>query len=198
MAPDLKTVEDLKKYPELFKDPENPDKARIYGAIPGWMIDEVMHRKYLFYGLNESFNYFRCGSESVLFASLASAYNLGDPWVGYCYEPTWVTGKLDLILLGDAPYDPELFQDGKCEIPKQLLRIVSSNKFASRAPDLLDFFSKYNTGSKKVSEALAYLDETNASHKDAAIWFLKNNDSLLDEWLTPPQVDRVRQALASN
>ena len=195
-APGLKTVEDLKNYPKVFRDPEDADKNRIYGAIPGWMIDNIMYKKYEYYGLDQGYNYFRCGSEAVLFASLDSAYNLGEPWVGYCWEPAWITGKLDLILLDDAPFDPELYEKGGCEIPKQALRVVSSNKFASRAPDLVDFFSKYKTGSQKVSEALAYLEETNASHENSAIWFLKNNDSLLDQWLAPESAARVRKALA--
>jgi glycine betaine/proline transport system permease protein/glycine betaine/proline transport system substrate-binding protein len=196
MAPDLKTVEDLKKYPKLFKDPEDPSKGRLYGAVPGWYIDQIMFKKHEFYGLNKDYIYFRCGSEAVLFASLASAYNLGDPWVGYCWEPAWVIGKFDLILLEDAPYDPELFADGKCEVPNQALTNVSSGKFASRAPDLVDFISNYKTGSQKISEALAYLEETNASHENVATWFMKQNDDLLDQWLKPEQAARVRKALA--
>ena len=196
MAPDLKTVKDLKNYPHLFKDPEDPGKGRLYGSIPGWMIDGILYKKYEAYGLDQSYNYFRCGSEAVLFASTASAYNLGEPWAGYCYEPSWIAGKLDLILLSDEPFDPALYLEGKCEIPNQALKVVSSKKFASRAPDLVSFFSKYKTGSQKVSQALAYLDETNSSHEEAAIWFLKSNDSLLDQWLAPEQAAKIRKALA--
>jgi glycine betaine/proline transport system permease protein/glycine betaine/proline transport system substrate-binding protein len=195
LTPDLKNVWDLTKYAHVFKDPEDPSRGRLYGAIPGWMIDEVLHKKYEYYKLNEGYNYFRVGSEAVLFASLASAYNLGEPWVGYCYEPTWITGKLDVVLLGDAPYDPELFQKGECEIPKQALRIVCGGHFPEKAPELVDFFSKYKTGSVFVSEALAHLEETKESHARTIIWFLKQHDSLLDEWLTPDQAKKVRDAL---
>lgn len=195
MAPDLKTVEDLKKYPELFPDDEDKTKGRIYGAIPGWMADEVLYKKYEYYGLDEMYNYTRLGSEAPLFASLVSAYNLGEPWVGYCYEPTWVSGKLDIVLLEDAPYDPELYLEGKCEYPKQELKIVSSNKFADKAPDLLEFFKKYKTGSQLIADALAYLDETKATHEETAKWLLKENDYLLDEWLPEENAERVRAYL---
>jgi glycine betaine/proline transport system permease protein/glycine betaine/proline transport system substrate-binding protein len=194
-APDLKTVEDLKKYANLFPDDEDKSKGRIYGSIPGWMADEVIHKKYEFYGLDEMYNYARLGSEATLFASLASAYNLGEPWVGYCYEPTWISGKLDLVLLEDAPYDPELFVEGKCEFPKQELKIVSSNKFAEKAPDLLEFFQKYKTGSELISKALAHLDETGETHEETTKWFLKEYDNLLDEWLPSERANRVRDAL---
>ena len=196
LTPDLKTVADLAKYAAVFKDPEDPSKGRLYGAVPGWMIDGIMYKKYEYYKLNEGYNYFRVGSEAVLFASLASAYNLGDPWVGYCYEPTWIVGKLDVVILEDAPYDPELFQEGKCAVPNQALLIVCGGHFPEKAPELLDFFGKYKTGSALVSQALAHIEETRDSHEKTAVWFLKSNDALLDEWLPADQAKRVRDALA--
>lgn len=195
VAPDLKTVKGLKKYAHLFPDDEDASKGRIYGSIPGWMADEILYKKYEAYGLDQMYNYIRLGSEATLFASLNSAYNLGEPWVGYCYEPTWVSGKLDLILLEDAPYDPELFVEGKCSFPSQELKIVSSNKFAEKAPDLLEFFQNYQTSSQLIGEALAHLDETGESHPETAKWFLKKNDYLLDEWLPAERAERVRAAL---
>lgn len=196
-APDLKTVEDLKKYPHVFPDDEEPERGRIYGSIPGWMADEILYKKYEYYGLDEDFNYVRLGSEATLFASLAGAYNLGEPWVGYCYEPTWITGQLDLVRLEDAPYDPDLYMEGKCSFPEQELKIVSSNKFADKAPDLLGFFQKYKTGSELVSKALAHLDETGASHEETAVWILKENDYLLDEWLPAENAKKMRAYLDS-
>ena len=196
MTPGLRSVADLAKYPHVFKDPENPAKGRIYGAIPGWMIDNTMYKKYLYYKLDAGYNYFRVGSEPVLFASLASAYNLGDPWVGYCYEPTWISGKLDIVLLEDAPFDPELYKEGGCEIPRQELLIVCGGHFPEKAPELVDFFKSYKTGSGLVAEALAYMESTKEPHARAAVWFLKKYDPLLDEWLAPEQAKKVRDALS--
>lgn len=196
LAPELVSVKDLKKYAHIFPDEETPGKGRIYGAIPGWMADEILYKKYELYGLAGNYNYVRLGSEASLFSSLVSAYNLHKPWVGYCYEPTWVAGKLDLVRLQDAPYDEAGFKEGRTEFPSQELKIVSSNGFAKKAPDLLSFFEKYETGSKLVSEALAYLDENKASHDEAAVWFLKNNDHLLEEWLPTENAQKLRKYLA--
>ena len=197
VAPDLKKVEDLAKYHSAFPDEEDPTKGRFYGSIPGWMADEILYKKFVFYGLVENFNYVRLGSEASLFASLVAAYNLGVPWVGYCYEPTWVAGKLDLIRLEDAPYEQSLYIEGKSEFPEQEVKIVSSSKFAAKAPDLLEFFKKYKTGSELVSKALAYLDETKSSYEDTAVWFMKENDSLIDEWLPAENAARLREYLSS-
>lgn len=197
MAPGLKTVADLANYPKLFPDDEDPKRGRIYGSIPGWMADEILHKKYLHYGLDKNFNYVRLGSEATLFASLVSAYNLGEAWAGYCYEPAWVTGRLDLVLLGDAPYDGKLYPEGKCAFPSQELKIVSGRAFAKKAPHLLDFFKKYRTGSALIAEALSYLDEKKVSHEATAVWFLKTHDNLLDQWLPSENAARLRKYLAS-
>ena len=103
MAPGLKTVKDLANYPEVFPDDEDPSKGRIYGGTPGYMADEVLYKKYQAYGLDKYYTYTRLGSESVIAASLVSAYNLGEAWVGYGYEPTLVTGKLDLFTWRMSP-----------------------------------------------------------------------------------------------
>ena len=55
MAPDLKTVSDLKNYADVFVDEENPDKGRLYGAIPGWEADTVVKKKYYYNNLDENF-----------------------------------------------------------------------------------------------------------------------------------------------
>lgn len=94
LAPDLKTVKDLARYAHLFKDPEDPSKGRLYGAIPGWSIDKILYLKYEAYGLNKNYVYFRSGSEPALNSAFLAAYTKGEPIVGYNYEPTWLTGKL--------------------------------------------------------------------------------------------------------
>lgn len=195
LAPELKTVADLAKYPHVFVDEENRKKGRVYGSIPGWMADEVLYKKFRHLNLDKTFNYVRLGSEATLFASLVSAYNLGQPWVGYCYEPTWVSGKLDLVLLNDAPYNNAAFLEGKTAFPAQKLKIVSSNQFAKRAPELVSFFKNYQTGKTLVAESLAYLEATKASHEKTAVWFLKKNDALIAKWLPAQNAEKLRAYL---
>ena len=78
-------------------------KGRLYGAIPGWNIDAILYKKYEVYGLNQNYIYFRPGSEATLSTAFLTAYEKGLPVVGYQWEPTWLSGKLDLVLLEDAP-----------------------------------------------------------------------------------------------
>ena len=196
-ASDLKTVEDLKKYSDVFIDPEDTGKGRVYGSISGWEVDLIMRAKYEFYGLDEMYNYMDPGSDAALAAAFAAAYKKGDAIVGYYWEPTWLTGKYDLVLLEDAPYDPDLYKSGECACPSVEVTIGVSNDFYAAEPEFCEFLSKYQTSSALTAEALTYIMDNNASYEEAAAWFLTKNDDLLDEWLPADKAQIVRDALAA-
>jgi glycine betaine/proline transport system substrate-binding protein len=195
-APGLRTVEDLKKYQDVFADPDNPSKGRIYGAISGWEVDEIMRKKVAFYGLDASYNYIDPGSDAALSAAIAGAYEKGDPIVAYYWEPAWITGQYDLVLLADAPYDADLYLDGKCECPSIRLTVCANPKFAREHPEFSEFLGKYATSSELTSQALAYVNENDADYTDAAKWFLAGHDELLSQWLPADKAEIVRSALA--
>ena len=195
LAPDLKYVWELKDYSNIFSDDENKEMGRIYGAIPGWEVDEIVHNKYLNYGLDENFIYFRPGSDAALAAALTSAYDKGDPIVAYYWEPTWLMGKYDFVLLEDKPYDESTYKEGKTELPAVTVTIGMSNKFHESNKEIADFLSNYKTSSKLTSEALAYMQDTNADYEKTAEWFLKEHDYLLDEWLDSENAQIMRDYL---
>lgn len=195
IAPDLKTVKDLKKYADIFPDDEDKDMGRIYGAIPGWAVDEIMHNKYLHYGLDENFVYFRPGSEAALASALTSAYDRGQPIAAYYWEPTWLMGMYDFVLLEDEPYDENTYLQGATSLPSVNVVVGSSNGFAEDNPEFIEFLTKYETSSALTSEALAYMEENNADYAETAEWFLKKYDDFIDDWLTPDQAEKIRKHL---
>lgn len=197
VAPDLKTVADLANYSDVFVDPEDTSMGRIYGAISGWDIDDIMRSKYEYYGLDEMYNYMDPGSDAALAAAFASAYKKGDPIVGYYWEPTWLTGKYDLVLLEDAPYDPETYKDGACACPSVSVTIGVSNDFYAAEPEFCEFLSNYHTSSALTAEALTYIMDNDASYEEAAVWFLTQHDDLISEWLPEDKAQLVRDALAA-
>jgi glycine betaine/proline transport system permease protein/glycine betaine/proline transport system substrate-binding protein len=196
LAPDLKSVADLTKYSSVFPEPDDPSKGRIYGAISGWAIDEVMRNKYDFYGLDKDFNYIDPGSGTALAASISAAYEKGEPIAAYYWEPTWIMGKYDMVLLEDAPYADDLFLKGECACPAVPVTVGVSNGFFEAAPDYCAFLSNYETSSALTSEALTYMQDQGASEADTAIWFLTQHDELLDQWLPADKAELVRAALA--
>lgn len=194
-APGLRTVEDLKNYSDIFTDPDDSSKGRIYGAISGWAVDGIMRKKVEFYGLDAFYNYMDPGSDAALAAAIAGAYEKGEPIVAYYWEPAWITGEYDLVLLEDAPYDPDLYPEGQCECPSISLTVCVNPEFKDANPEFCEFLSKYSTSSQMTSEALAYINENDAEYTDAAKWFLSEHDELLGQWLPSEKVELVRNAL---
>ncbi|SDZ11904.1 glycine betaine/proline transport system substrate-binding protein [Proteiniborus ethanoligenes] len=198
MASDLKYVWDLKKYPDVFPDAETKGMSRVYGAIPGWEVDEIMYNKYLHYNLDENFVYFRPGSDAALSSALTSAYEKGEPIVAYYWEPTWLMGKYDFVLLKDQPFDAKTYLEGKTELPSVKVNIGVSNKFYEQNPEMVEFLTKYKTSSALTSEALAYMQETESNYIETAKWFLKEHDELLDQWLNPDNAQKIKAYLGTD
>lgn len=51
LAPELKSVADLKRYPQVFKDPEAPTKGRFLNSPSGWTSEIVNTQKLKAYAL---------------------------------------------------------------------------------------------------------------------------------------------------
>ncbi|WZL73293.1 ABC transporter substrate-binding protein [Clostridiaceae bacterium 35-E11] len=196
MAPGLKSVKDLERYWEIFKDPEDPSKGRIYGSIPGWTADEVLQKKMKTYHLDENYNYFQAGSAPSLAASITKAIEQKEPWLGYYWEPTWVTGKYDMTLLEDEPYTKEKWDNGyRCEYPSQELTIAVNKEFLDRAPEVVEFLRQYKTSSEITSNALAYMQQNEVNAKAAAKWFLKEYEELWTAWVPSKIAKKVKRTM---
>lgn len=194
-APDLKTVADLKKYPNIFKDDEDPSKGRIYGGIPGWEVDKILFNKFNAMGLNENFVYFRPGSEAALASVLSAAYEKGDPIVGYYWDPTWLLAKYDFVKLEDAPYNATDFAAGKTEFAPVKVTVAGRTGFAAEYPEATAFLKKYKTTSALNSEMLLHMQETKDDVVKTSIWFMKEHPEILAEWLSAKELALVTKAL---
>lgn len=196
IAPDLKTVNDLKQYWELFKDQEDPTKGRIYGSPPGWNVDKIMQQKVETYGLDKMFNYFSPGSDTALGASITSAVERGEPWIGYYWEPTWILGKYDMTLLEEEPYDEEKWNNGYGSgFPPMPVTVCIHKDLKDSAPQVVTFLENYKTSSEITSKALAYMQETDADTNQAAKWFLREYEELWATWVSEEAVEKVKLAL---
>jgi glycine betaine/proline transport system substrate-binding protein len=195
VAPDLKTVEDLKKYAHIFKDVEEPEKGIIYGGPEGWSATEFIYKKINQYGFNEIFNFKPIDSGAMLAATLSGAYQKKEPWVGYYWEPTWVMGLYDMVLLEDSTYDTEDYKKGIGEFPTVDVTITAIPKFIEENPEIVDFLKNYKTSSTIVSDALAYMQENKVEADEAAIWFLKEKEDMWKSWVNDDVYNKVQTAL---
>lgn len=195
-APDLKYIWDLKNYPDVFPDDENPGMGRMYGGIPGWEVDQILYNKFMHYGLDENFNYFRPGSDAALATAITSAYERGEAIAAYYWEPTWLLGMYDMVLLDDEPHNPDNYLEGASALPAVNVTVAVSNNFSNQGnEEFIAFLSKYETSSALTSEGLAHMQETGADYVETAKWFLAEHNELLDEWLEQEDAQTMKDFL---
>jgi len=195
-APDLKSVYDLPKYWKLFKDPEDPSKGRFYNSIPGWFCTQVNEKKIKGYELEKYYNVMEPGSGAALAASMEAAYKRGKAWFGYYWAPTWVLGKLDMTQLEEPPYAGEIFGDSAaCAYPSVKCDILVHKSLPEWAPDVAEFFKKYETTLTLNNIFLAHMQESKFTSRETAIWFLKNYEALWTQWVSPKVAAKVKAAL---
>ncbi|OZU87870.1 ABC transporter substrate-binding protein [Virgibacillus indicus] len=196
MAPDLRTVEDLKKYPDVFEDPEDPGRGRILNAPSGWAVAEAIDAKFEAYGLDETMNNFMPGSDSAAVADLVDAYEAGRAWVGYYWSPTAVTAQYDLTLLEEPEFDEETWNETKAtEFPPNDVVVAVHKDMPDQAPEVVEFLSNYETSSELTEEALSYMDDNDASPEEAADWWMKEHEDIWTSWLPEDIAQSVKDAL---
>lgn len=196
LAPDLKTVEDLKKYPEVFEDPENPGRGRVINAPSGWAVADHIDDKFEVYGLDETLNNFMPGSDAAIVASLVDAFNKGEAWVGYYWSPTAVTAKYDLVLLEEEPYDEEVWKETRAtEFPPNDVTVAVHKDLPDQAPEVVEFLKNYETSNDLTEDMLEYLDDNDASADETAVWWMKENEDIWTNWVSEEVAEKVKEAL---
>ena len=195
-APNLKSVSDLPEYWELFKDPEVPSKGRFHNSIPGWLCTEHNSIKVETYGLDEYFNDFLTGSDAALSASMVAAYEKGEAWLGYYWAPTWLLGKYDMTLLEEPPYDQEVWdRDRGCEYMSVACTSVIHPSMQEKAPEVVDLLNNYALSTSDINSILAYMRDSDSDASGAAVYFLKEYESMWTKWVPADVSSKVKEAL---
>lgn len=207
-APGLKSVTDLAKYKDLFKDPEEPSKGRFYNCILGWSCEVINTKKLHAYGLTKDFTNFRPGTGAALTAVIESSIKRKKPIVFYYWGPTWVLGKIgdQVVQLKEPAYNDAVWKKlmatksasdvtQATAYPLTKVLVGVNTKFAKEAPNVVAFLKKYETTNALVSKALAYMQDHGGSAKAAAINFLKTRKDLWTKWVPADVAKKVEAAL---
>lgn len=182
-APDLKSVTDLPRYASLFQDPEDPSKGRILVGPPGWSATEISQGIMTENGLEESYNGVLPGSDSALAASMVGAYERGEPWVGYYWEPTAVLGRLDMVMVPGS------------EFPPTSVDILVNKEFADANPAVVALLENYGTSLAQNNQILAVMADEELDAGEAAVRFLEMFEDTWTQWVDADVAERVKAAL---
>ena len=203
LAPDLKSVADLAKYKDLFKDDENPNKSRLLGCVSGWVCDKTNDGKLKAYKLDGMYAQFKPGSQAALDASVASAFTQGKPILFYYWAPTSLLGKYDVIQLKEPKYNAKCYELEKANDPKSCpsatpsatLRINLNADFAKADAALTRVFSKTSFSLDQLQKAILRVSEDKISPSDAAADFMKNQKATWSKWVPANVAQKIESSM---
>ncbi len=202
-APDLKTVFDLKKYKDIFRDREEPTKGRFLNCPVGWTCEETNKKRLVAYGLADDFTSFEVGTAAALDAEIVRSYKRGIPILFYYWQPTWMFAQYELIQLEEPEYDEAIFDEFLASknpnkttaLPKQDVAIAVNVKWSENNPQIIEFLNKYETTLYENNQALLYMEKNDTDPESAAENFLKTNDKW-HEWVSQEARDAIIKSLS--
>jgi len=206
--PDIRTIDDALKHPELFPDPEDNSKGAVYNGPQGWGGTVVTSQLYKAYGAEQAgFTLIDTGSAAGLDGSIAKAYEGKEGWLGYYWAPTALLGKYEMVKLEHGvSADPAEWKRcntvGDCadpkknDWPKDKVQTLATKSFADRAgPEVMDYLNKRAWSNETVNKLMAWMTENQASGEDGAKHFLKENADLWTTWVSPEAAEKIKTAL---
>jgi glycine betaine/proline transport system substrate-binding protein len=197
--PDIKSVEDLARYSELFK-PSGSDKGRFYNSIPGWSSEarstNLMHA----YGLDKNFDVFSAGSGAALDAAIVSNYKRKKPIFFFYWAPSAILGKYDMVKLDMKPHDPandSCNAEPNCKTPVTsgfpvvAVNTLVASKIKDQAPSIYQFLSKVQFENDTVNKLLAWGEDSGADPEQTAEHFLKTQQEIWTAWVPKDVAEKV-------
>ncbi|MDB6141424.1 MAG: glycine betaine transporter substrate-binding protein [Pseudomonas sp.] len=204
VAPDLKSVADLPKYKDVFRDPESPQQGRFLNSPSGWTSEIVNTQKLKAYGLNDSYVNFKTGSGAALDAEITSSIKRGKPVLFYYWSPTPLLGKFKLVKLEEPPFDAEAWKTlsdannpnprGTRSLPAHLAIGVSA-PFHSQYPDLVAFFQKVDFPIDLLNHTLGQMSEKRLEPSAVAKSFLREHPEVWNAWVPAEVAKKVTASL---
>ena len=191
--PGLRRYQDLPKYAELFKDPEDPSKSRFMNCPSGWTCEIFNTRLLKSTGLDSIFNNAHPGTGAALDAEIASAFEQHKPLLFYYWQPTGLMAKYDFAPLEFPAHDDACWQDllradGTADcvsgFPVSPLGIAVSTPFIESNPELADVFKKVQFSSDELNGAILEMSENKRSGDEQALAFLHKYPSVWQAWLS--------------
>ena len=204
LAPDLKSVSDLPRYKDVFKDPESPDKGRFLNSPTGWTSEIVNTQKLKAYKLNDSYVNFRTGSGAALDAEVASSIRRGKPVLFYYWSPTPLLGRFKLIKLEEPPFNEAAWKTlSDASNPNPIgssslaahLAIGVSEPFRQQYPDLVSFFEKVDLPIDQLNKTLGEMSEKRQEPNVVAKSFLKDHPDVWTAWVPAEVASKVKAGL---
>lgn len=206
--PDIKSIDDALKHPELFPAPEDPSKGVIFNGAQGWGATVVTAQLFKAYkAVDKGFTLLDPGSAAGLDGAIAKAYERKQGFITYYWAPTALLGKYEMVLLKfEVPQDSAEWKrcitNLECSDPKPAawpidnVYTVLTKKFDERAPaEVKTYFGTRGWSNDTVGKIMAWQTDNQATGEEGSKKFLKDNKDLWTKWVTADVAAKVEAAL---
>ncbi|WP_394126471.1 ABC transporter substrate-binding protein [Vibrio hepatarius] len=205
--PELATIEGVKKHAKLFEHPEDPEQSAFYSCPAGWNCQISAGHLFNALALGESgFTIVDPGSSAGLSGAIAKAYEREEAWFGYYWAPTAVLGKYEMVKVdfGSGVDEAEFVgctTQAECAEPKPTMyppspvHTITTEEFASRAPQAYEYFAKRGFTNADMNQLLAWMEDNQADGEEAMFHFLEEYPQIWTAWVPQDVADKVKQAL---
>ena len=206
--PDIKTIQDALKHPELFPAPEDAAKGAVVNGPQGWGGTVVTTQLFKAYeGDKHNFTLVDTGSAAGLDGSIAKAYERKQGVLAYYWAPTSLLGKYKMTRL-DAGVPNDISEWKRCNTvadcadpkpnawPVDHVFTLMTKKFADRAgPEVIGYLKVRAWSNDTVQGLMAWMTDNQATGEDGAKYFLKNNEAIWTKWVSADVAQKVKSAL---
>lgn len=205
--PDIKTIDDALKHPELFPAPEDASKGAVFNGPQGWGGTLVTAQLFKAYEAEKAgFTLIDTGSAAGLDGSIAKAYERQEGWMGYYWAPTSILGKYEMVKLEyGVPFDEAEWKRcntiADCPDPKRnewpadSVQTLVTTAFAERAGPAMDYLKARSWSNDTVNKLLAWMTDNQATGEEGAVYFLQNNEDLWTGWVSSEVAEKVKAAI---
>ena len=185
MAPDLKTILDLKKYWKLFENPEKPGLGELVGGEVGW----ANEAPWMIQGYDLPL-YLSNQSEAIMMARTIAADKKGEPILVVWWSPHVIFSQVDLIRLEsvdpdrtgeiDWDKDPYPLRTGLAEYT--VYKVIRT-ELAKKAPDVYRLIYNMSVTEAEINELTLRVDVNEEEIAVVAADWISKNQNRIDQWL---------------
>ena len=205
--PDIKTIDDALKHPELFPSVENKGKGVVHNCPSGWTCQlNTVNAFKAWDAEKKGFVLLDPGSAAGLDGSIAKAYERKEGWLGYYWAPTSILGKYEMVKLdAGVPHDKEAWEAcnavADCDNPQKNdwarseVHTVITDRFQKAGGPAIDYLKARAWDNETVNTLMAWMSDNQATGADGARHFLKTQPEMWTGWVTPEAAEKIKASL---
>ena len=205
--PQLKTVIEISKRPDLFPHPENKSKGAFVGCPAGWGCQLANANLFRAFKMKQKgWLLVDPGSAAGLDGSIVKSVERKKNWFGYYWTPTVIVGKYKLRKIpfgvpfgGRKNWDTCIAKpEQECADPKpsawtqSVVWSVITDKLMKSSSTAVGYLKKRVFPGNIMNSMIVYMQANQADGADGAREFIKKHEKVWSSWVPKNRVAKIK------